>query len=145
MVYQAGLPFNFFEKPEVLTFLRCLNSAYTPPKRTALGTALLDKAWETVKKEVDTEIDQEDELNICFDGASNINHQRICNISVTTRKGTFYYHNASLGSDTADAVYTAEKITEPLNMITKGRLSRINSISADTCSTMLASFDQMST
>lgn len=57
MVYQAGLPFNFFEKPEVLAFLRCLNSAYTPPKRTALGTTLLDKAWETVKKEVDTEID----------------------------------------------------------------------------------------
>jgi hypothetical protein len=142
MVYQAGLPFGFFEKPEVLAFLRALNSAYVPPKRDVLATTMLDKAWQSVKKEVDAEIDKEDELNVCFDGATNINHQRICNLSVVTRRGAFYYHNASLGPDTAGSVYTAEKITEALDVITKGRLSRINSISVDTCSTMLGSFDQ---
>jgi hypothetical protein len=122
MVFQAGLPFNFFEKPEVIAFLRVLNSAYVPPKATHLKTTMLDNTWKAVK----------------------INHQRICNISVTTRKGAFYYHNASLGPDTAGAAYTAEKVTEALNMITQTRLSRINSISADICSTMLGSFDQLS-
>jgi hypothetical protein len=67
MVYQAGLPFGFFEKPEVLAFLPALNSAYIPPKRDILATIMLDKAWESVKG-VDAEIDKEDELNNCVDG-----------------------------------------------------------------------------
>jgi hypothetical protein len=144
MIYQAGLPFNFFEKPEVLAFLRSINSAYVPPKRSCLATTMLDTTWQAVKDKVDTEIDKEDQLNVCFDGSSNINHQRICNISVTTKKGAFYYHNTALGPDTAGAVYTADKVTEALNIVTRNRLSRINSISADTCSTMLGSFDQIS-
>jgi hypothetical protein len=118
MVFQAGLPFNFFEKPEVIAFLRVLNSAYIPPKTTFLKTTMLDNTWKAVKKEVDAEIEKEEQLNVCFDGSSNINHQRIYNISVTTRKGAFYYHNASLGLDTAGAAYTAEKVTEALNVIT---------------------------
>jgi hypothetical protein len=43
MIYQAGLPFGFFEKPKVIAFLRALNSAYTPPKRNVLATTMLDK------------------------------------------------------------------------------------------------------
>jgi hypothetical protein len=35
MIYQAGLPFTFFEKPEALAFLRALNSAYVPSKRAS--------------------------------------------------------------------------------------------------------------
>jgi hypothetical protein len=89
---------------------------------------------------VDAKIKKEDQLNVYFDRASNINYQRIYNISVITRKGAFYYNNASLGPDTAGAVYTAEKIIEAFQGIIKNRLSRINSISADTCSTMLGSF-----
>jgi hypothetical protein len=118
MIYQAGLPFTFFEKPKVLAFLRALNSAYVPPKRTSLKTTMLDNAWKTMKKEMDLEINQEEELNVYFDGASNINHQRICNISVITRKRAFYYHNASLKPDIAGAAYTAKKITEALTVIT---------------------------
>jgi hypothetical protein len=37
MVYQAGLPLGFFEKPEILAFLRVLNSAYISPKRDLLS------------------------------------------------------------------------------------------------------------
>jgi hypothetical protein len=42
MVFQAGLPFTFFEKPEVIAFLRALNSAYVPPKATFLKTTMLN-------------------------------------------------------------------------------------------------------
>jgi hypothetical protein len=45
MVFQAGLPFNFFEKPEVIAFLRALNSAYIPPKTAFLKTTMLDNTW----------------------------------------------------------------------------------------------------
>jgi hypothetical protein len=73
MVFQAGLPFTFFEKPEVIAFLRALNSAYIPPKATFLKTTMLDNTWKAVKKEVDTEIEKEEEqLNVCFDGSSNM-------------------------------------------------------------------------
>jgi hypothetical protein len=102
----------------VIAFLRALNSAYIPPKTTFLKTIMLDNTWKAVKKEVDAEIKKEEQLNVCFDGSSNINYQRICNISVTTRKEAFYYHNAFLGPDTAGAAYTAEKVTEALNVIT---------------------------
>jgi hypothetical protein len=60
------------------------------------------------------------------------------------RKGAFYYYNTSLGPDTADAAYTTKKITEALTMITQDRLSRVNSISADTYSIILDSFEQIS-
>jgi Protein of unknown function (DUF 659) len=144
MIYQAGLPFNFFEKPEVLAFLRSINSAYISLKRSYLATIMLDTTWQAVKDKVDTEINKEDQLNVCFDGSSNINHQRICNISVTTKKEAFYYHNTALGLDTAGAVYIADKVIEALNIVTRNRLSRINSISTDICNTMLGSFNQIS-
>jgi hypothetical protein len=60
MIFQAGLPFNFFEKPEVIAFLRALNSAYIPPKTTFLKTTMLDNTWKAVKKEVDAEIKKEE-------------------------------------------------------------------------------------
>ena len=72
MVFQAGLPLNFFEKPEVIAFLRALNSAYIPPKTTFLKTTMLDNTWRAVKKDVDAEIEKEEQLNVCFDGSSNI-------------------------------------------------------------------------
>jgi hypothetical protein len=102
----------------VIAFLRALNSAYIPPKTTFLKTTILDNTWKAVKKKVDAKIKKEEQLNVCFDGSSNINHQRIYNISVTTRKEAFYYHNTFLGLDTAGATYTAEKVTEALNVIT---------------------------
>jgi hypothetical protein len=79
---------------------------------------MLDNTWKTVKKEVDLEINEEEELNVCFDKALNINHQRIYNISVITKEGAFYYYNTSLGPDTAGAAYTAENITEALTVVT---------------------------
>jgi hypothetical protein len=60
MVFQAGLPFTFFEKPKVIAFLRALNSAYIPPKATFLKITMLDNTWKAVKKEVDAEIKKEE-------------------------------------------------------------------------------------
>jgi hypothetical protein len=143
MIYQAGLSFNFFEKPEVLAFLRSINSAYVPLNRSYLAIIILDTTWQAVKDKVDTEINKKDQLNVCFNESSNINYQRICNISVTIKKGAFYYHNTALGPDIAGAVYTADKVIKALNIVTRNRLLRINSISADICSIMLSSFDQI--
>lgn len=59
------------------------------------------------------------------------------NIAVTTERGAFYNQNLDIGADTASAEYCAEKIEQRCQLITKGRLNRINSISTDTCDTML--------
>jgi hypothetical protein len=60
MVFQAGLPFNFFEKPKVIAFLRVFNSAYVSSKATHLKITMLDNTWKAVKKDVDAEIKKEE-------------------------------------------------------------------------------------
>jgi hypothetical protein len=92
---------------------------------------------------VDKEITKEDLLSVYFNEATTINHQRIYNISVTTRRGAFYYHNTSFRPNTASAAYITEKIIKALDVIINNQLSRINSISADTYSVMLKSFDKI--
>jgi hypothetical protein len=74
MIYQAGLPFGFFEKPEIIIFLQALNSVYTSPKRNILATTMLDKTLTAVKQEVNAEINKEEKLNVCFNGVFNINY-----------------------------------------------------------------------
>jgi hypothetical protein len=58
---------------------------------------------------VDKEITKEDLLNVYFNKAITINHQRIYNISATIRRGAFYYYNTSIRSDIASAAYIIEK------------------------------------
>jgi hypothetical protein len=83
-----------------------------------LAIITLDTTWQTVKDKVNTEINKKNQLNVCFDRAFNINHQRIYNISIIIKKRAFYYYNTALGLDTANAVYTADKLIEALNIIT---------------------------
>ena len=59
------------------------------------------------------------------------------NIAVTIERGAFYNQNLDLGADTASAEYYIEKIEQRYQLITKGRINRINSISIDTYDTML--------
>jgi hypothetical protein len=72
MLYETGLPFMFFEKPSVKAFLTTLRPAYTPPSSFYFANQLLHDTWIKVKQEVDAHIDREEEINVTFDGATNI-------------------------------------------------------------------------
>jgi hypothetical protein len=59
------------------------------------------------------------------------------NIFITTERGAFYYENIDLGFTAVTAEFCTEKIEQQVRLMTKGELERINSISTDTCDTML--------
>jgi hypothetical protein len=81
---------------------------------------------------VDEIIAKEPHLNICFDGASNIAHQRVLNISVGTQSG-FLPHNVILGRDPVSGEYQREKVLSIINTMTNSQPESVNSISGDTC------------
>ena len=137
MIYDAGLPLSFFEHPSVKAFLKRLQPAYTPPTRLRLSGTLLEKSYEATKTEVEDYINTQQLLSVSFDESNNVSSDRIMNIALTTPRGAFYYENIVLGSATVSAEFCAEKIEQRLQHITKQRMRRVNSISTDTCDTML--------
>jgi hypothetical protein len=140
MIVECGLPFSFFEKETVKTFIKLLRPAYKPPQSTAVRTTLLDRCYNKIKTQVDTIISEERYINLSLDGSDNVSHDRVVNISVGTKKGCFYYHNLAIGSATADASYNCDQVMNWIKIITKDKPERINSISLDTCSTQFATF-----
>jgi Protein of unknown function (DUF 659) len=59
------------------------------------------------------------------------------NIAITTERGAFYYENINLGAKTIKAEFSSQLIKEKLQKITNNQLARVNSISTDTCDTIL--------
>jgi Protein of unknown function (DUF 659) len=137
MIFEAGLPLSFFGHSAVQAFLHRLRPAYNPPCRKRLSTALLEDCYQHVKAEVEEYLEKQDNLCISFDESNDIANNRIMNISITTERGAFYHENIDLGATTVSAKFCAEKIKQEALSITKGQLQRINSISTDTCDTML--------
>lgn len=137
MIYDTGLPLSFFEHSAVQAFLYRLRPAYKLPGRARLSTTLLEDSYESVKEEVEEHLDKQDNLCISFDESNDVSNHRIMNISVTTERGAFYHENIDLGTATVNAEFCVEQIKERALLITKGQLERINSVSTDTCETML--------
>lgn len=135
-VYECNLPFTIFEKEPLLKLHHCLNPAYRPPTASQLANSLLDEVYSSIKAEVDTLIDAEEALGVTFDETSNVNSERILNITISTRQGIFYYLNLVLPPETMSSQVTTEIVYKALLSISKNRISRINAISTDTCPTM---------
>ena len=132
MIYDAGLPLGFFEYPAVQSFFHRLRPAYNLPSRTRVSTTLLDDSYQAVKQEVEEYIDKQDNLCLSFDESNDVANNRIMNISVTTERGAFFVENIDLGAATVTAEYCTQLIEQRAQVITKGQLGHINSISTDT-------------
>jgi Protein of unknown function (DUF 659)/hAT family C-terminal dimerisation region len=137
-IYENNLPFTTFEKYPMTKLLFRLNSAYKPPTAFELANSLLDEVYKTVKEEVDTIIDDEECLGVTFDETSNVNSERILNITIFTRRGIFYYLNLVLPAETLSSQRTTEIVYEKLLSISNRKIQRINAISTDTCPAMLS-------
>jgi hypothetical protein len=72
MIYDIGLSFVFFKHSSVQAFLRNLRPGYTTPISTRLYNGMLEKAYNTIKKEVNEHLSSQDYLNIVFDKTSNV-------------------------------------------------------------------------
>ena len=84
--------------------------------------------------EVDNIMDQERHLTIAINDTSNVCQDRISNISVTTERRTFYYHNAIINGDTQTAKISTQSLLESYRTISRNQLYQINTISINTCS-----------
>ena len=137
MVYDAGLALSFFEHPAIKAFLHRLRPAYDLPSRVRLSTILLEDSYQAVRQEVEEHLDKQDNLYISFDESNDIASNRVMNIAIITDRGAFYDQNIDIGAMKATAEFCVDKIGQRAQVITKGQLQRINSISTDTCGTML--------
>jgi hypothetical protein len=134
MLFECGLPFTFFQQPAVRRFLTQIQPAWKPVDESTFRRQMLDNKYFKLKEEVDEILDNEQYLGLSIDDTSNITLDRISNVSVTTSKGTFYYHNLVLNGETQTADLSFKGLLETCRVITRNNLSRINAISMDTCS-----------
>ena len=102
-----------------------------------LGLAQAQPRHPEDAKEVEAYIDGQDLLAISFDESSNVESDRIMNIAIATERGAFHYESIDLGTATVSAEFNAEIIGKRPLVITKEQVKRVNSISTDTCDTML--------
>jgi Protein of unknown function (DUF 659)/hAT family C-terminal dimerisation region len=139
----GGYPFTLFESEEMKYFCNGMNSAYKPPTRQRIAGDLLDRVYHDIQADINTFLKSNDMLNIVTDESSNINHSRICNISIQTPVGALHYVSEDVESTRLDATGYALWLSQHLLRITNNDISRINSITTDTCATMQAMEKQL--
>jgi len=137
----GGYPFTLFEDEDMKAFCKGMNAAYKPPCRQKIAGELLDSQYLDIKRDIDAFLNHQNCLNVITDESTNINHCRICNISIHTLVGALHYISEDIGAQRTDANAYAAWLTKHLSKITNNDFLRINSISADTCSTMFAMRD----
>jgi Protein of unknown function (DUF 659) len=137
----GGYPFSIFEDEEMKAFCKGMNAAYKPPSRQKIAGELLDSQYVDIKRDIDAFLNRQNWLNIVTDESTNINHSRVCNISIHTSVGTLHYISEDIGAQKMNAIGYAAWLTKHLLKITDNDTLRINSISADTCSTMFSMRD----
>ena len=118
------------------TLFEALNPAYKPPSPKTISCLLLDSVHSMIKNHVDEVITSLPNINIVTDESSNIKNARICNISVHSGFGSLHYLSEDIRAKQMTAAASAQWLRNHLHTLSKGDLSRINSITADTCNTM---------
>ena len=136
MIYMQSRPFRLADDPYFWDILNELNEDYTPPTWQDIAGKILQDSYLMIKNQVDCEIALEQHINIVMDESTNIQFNRIMNVSVSTDRGVFHWKSRDIGARNMTAESCAEFITEELWLMTKNNLSRINSMSTDTCATM---------
>jgi hypothetical protein len=84
-VYDTGLPFRFFEYSAIKRFLEVLRPVYKPSSAEALSKKMLNKAYTTVKEEVNKYLNTQTHLNVFFNETSNMAFNRVINIAITIK------------------------------------------------------------
>ena len=134
--YMNSISFNVIQSRYFLAYHQMVASGYKPPTVHALQTTLLDESYEDVKSEVNKILDATYYLNIITDESTNINKERIINLSINIVHGTFYFVSQEIGAESMNAANTAAWLMKQLDGVVKGDWTRVNSFATDTCSTM---------
>jgi hypothetical protein len=106
-----------------------------PPKGTQLLTTLLDDVYIEVKKEVTANFASCEYLGIVADESSNVAGTRIENISVICDQTSYHWKSESIGDQDSTADEVLKSIRKKALEITGQELSRLSSLTTDTCDT----------
>ena len=134
--YMDARPFTMYEGEYTKKFMQTLNPDFRLPSAFRLANTLLDEAYVITKNEVDSLIAKEQTLHIVTDESTNISHQRICNLIALTARGPLFISHLQFHGEELNAERQMNFLVERLKILTGGQLSRINSLSTDTCNTM---------
>jgi len=96
-----------YESPDAQVFLHSLNPAYNPPNQKALAGPLLDQVYTQVKARSGALLNGLDQINVSTDESTNINANRIANISVQSKYGALHYVSEDIKAKRITASATA--------------------------------------
>lgn len=134
-IFKTGRPFTLFEDSAWLDFFS--EFGYSPPSATTLSQRLLEEAFTKVEEQVNYQLRSSPFLNLITDESTDISGNRIINTSITTTTGdSFYISNLEAKAARLGAEELAEHTITIAKQVTNGNLSKISSITTDTCSTM---------
>jgi hypothetical protein len=134
-IYKTGRPFTLFEDPAWLDFFE--EFGYKPPSKSSLSGGLLEEAFTKIEESVSYQLRLSPSLHIITDESTNICSNRIINTSTITTSGDcFYISNTEAPAGKLGAEELVQHTINTVQQITKGDLSKIASITTDTCSTM---------
>ena len=107
---------------------------YIPPTRTLIAGELLDQQYTAVQTQVEALLQSQDKLNFVLDESPNISSRRIVNFSaVIPGYGSIYLSNEDVGREDLDTGYFTDWF---IKQASKYDLSRVSSLTTDTCATM---------
>jgi hypothetical protein len=134
-IFKTGRPFTLFEDSAWLDLFS--EFGYSPPSATTLSEKFLEEAFIEVEKEVNYQLRVSPFLNIVTDESTDISGNRIINTSMITTSGdSFYISNLEAEVGKLGAEEWAEYTIKTAKQITNGDLSKVSSITTDTCSTI---------
>lgn len=143
MCFVGNHPFTIFEEHHAKKLIHLLNPAWKPPSKKAISGPLLDAVYADIEKQIDQCIVALPYLNIITDESTNIKQARICNISIHSERGSILYTSEDKGAKRMTTVGTAEWLRDHLATLTNRDLTRLNSVTTDTCDTMLKMWTEL--
>ena len=136
-------PFTMFENPFAKMFIHALNPAYKPPSANSISGPLLDSVYSQIKTRVDELISSLPHINIITDESTKVNKARICSISIHSEQDYFHYLSEDMQAKQMTASESADWLRSHLLTLSKGDLTRINSVATHTSKTMLNMREQL--
>jgi hypothetical protein len=112
-------PFSTFDSTKMQRFLQALNPNYKIPSRTTIATKILDHCYTIVHQQLEKALKRIEYLNICIDETTNIQLNRIINLSITNGERSYYWCSKDIGKTSITVSATADWVTETIRFVYK--------------------------
>jgi hypothetical protein len=139
-VYMGARPFQLYEEAYMKDFIHAVsNGVYFPPSPRLIGGELLDQEYIALKNRIEVLLQSQEKLHFVLDESPNISSHRIINLSVVIPQyGSIFLANEDIGNKSLDANFFTNWF---LRMVAPYDLSRVGSLTTDTCSTMRSTWN----